>query len=362
MSQMRKLCIDGQLFLIGKKTDVNAFKNEIVWVPKEYHQEMAGLLLTSFMHSNQKEKSTKSLPLEVKDEFGTRISWRAHLASSYQGCHRPRDYGSKVSEVRTRFKVANDDTVWEPIIGEWMKVKLVTAAHIVPRSQKDVYIRFLFGVEDHVSFLMDARNKLFMLDCLEKAFDRGEFIIVPTGDFDESGQVKLQCRVVRPGLLSKRGGTHTLVYRKDEDHPELTMDDIHERILTFPKETQLRPYRRCLFHHAIGAVMLCRNLRLNGWEEIWSDFFSGRIWATPEKYLERSLLQATWDLVLGGKMPIGLEQFSFRGLGGVSEADSQMWASEVMAKVVKETEDKGDEEDEEDHESEEDMAEDSDED
>ena len=64
---------------------------------------------------------------------------------------------------------------------------------------------------------------------------------------------------------------------------------------------------------------------------------SGSMWAIPEKYLEKSLLQKTWELVGAGKMPDGLDRFLFLAIAGHSEeqthADSQMFASHLMDRI-----------------------------
>jgi hypothetical protein len=355
MCKLRKICVDGQLFLATKKADVTSFNEELGWVPKAYHQQMASLLLSSFIEKQHREHAKKSLQLKFKSRFGNTVSWRNYLASEYQGSYRTQ--GSEETAVLDEVKIQSDDFVWEPIIGDWVGERAVKAAHIVARSEREGYIRFLFGVDDHASFLMDARNGLMMLSALEAPFDRGEFIIVPMGDVDESGQIKFQCRVLRYAILHKKGGKKTVVYRKSLNHPVVFWDDIDERVLKFPEECKIRPYRQCLFHHAIGAVIHCRQLRLKGWEEIWNNFFSGSIWATPEKYLEKSLLQGTWNLLMGEQIPIGLERFSFLGLGGFSKVDSQMWASELMDKTLAEIEEDDGDEEEDDGDEEEDSGE-----
>lgn len=344
MCKLRKVCVDGQLFLATKKADINSFNEELGWVPKEYHQQRATLLLSSFIEKQHREHAKKSPQLKVKYRFGNTVSWRNYLASEYQGSYRPQF--SDETAILDEVKIQRDDLVWEPIIGDWVVESRVKAAHIVARSEREGYIRFLFGVDDYAYFLMDARNGLMMLSALEAPFDRGEFIIVPMGDIDESGQIKFQCRVLRYTNLHKKDGKKTPVYRESLNHPVVFWDDIDERVLKFPEECKLRPYRRCLFHHALGAVIHCRQLRLKGWEEIWSNFFSGSVWATPEKYLEKSLLQGTWNLLMGEQIPLGLEKFSFLGLGGFYKVDSQMWASELMEKIVEETEEEDDEEEE----------------
>jgi hypothetical protein len=347
MLKLRKICLEGQLFLATKQLDIKSFKEELVWVPKEHHQQMATLLLSSFIEKEHREHTKGALGLKVKNRLGNTVTWRSYLASEYQGSYRHQD--SVEAVILDEVKIEKEDRLWEPILGDWVVASRVTAAHIVARSERDIYIRFLFGVEDYASFLMDARNGLLMLSALEAAFDRGEFIIVPMG-FDESDHIKLQCRVLRYANLHTKGGKKTMVYRESEYHPVIYWDDIHERVLKFPKECKLRPYRRCLFHHAIGGVMHCRQLRLKGWEEIWNNFFSGSIWATPGKYLEKSLLQGTWDLLIGEQIPLGLERFSFLGLGGFTKVDSQMWASELMGKIVEEGEEEEEEEDDEEEE------------
>ena len=205
------------------------------------------------------------------------------------------------------------------------------------------------GSGDHKAFLMDARNGLFMCQALETAFNRGEFIIVPTGGVDESGRAKLKCRVLRYGNLQQKGGKKTLAWQSPEPHGDkIFWDDIHDRELTFPPQCTLRPARRCLFHHAIGAVMLCRQLRLDRWKDAWTDFFSRPIWATPEKYLEKLLLQSTWNLVTGEDAPEDLKDFAFLGIGSFSTVDCQMWASDLMDKIVPENLDDQEEDDEDD--------------
>jgi hypothetical protein len=58
------------------------------------------------------------------------------------------------------------------------------------------------------------------------------------------------------------------------------------------------------------------------------------MWATPEKYFEKFLLQKTWDLVDTGKMPKGLERVFFLGFASDSEeqsqTDSQNFCCELM--------------------------------
>jgi hypothetical protein len=304
----------------------------MILAPKEQHKEMTTILLSSFIDQKYCENAGKKLKLQVLNRLGCNFSWKYHLAVEYQGSYRPVE--SETVVILDEIKIQKQDMLWEPIIGEWVRQDRIKSAHNVPRSRRDAYIRSLFGVQNYEGFLMDARNGLIMLSCLEEAFNRGEFIIVPTGRVDGSNHIELQCRVLRYANLQSKGGKRTFIYRRSPDHPPLYWDDIHERILQFPKECTLRPYRRCFFHQALGAVLHCQQLKLTGYEEIGNHFVSGSMWATPEKYLEKSFLQRTWDLIGADKMPDGLDRFLFLGIAGHSEeqthADSQMFASNLM--------------------------------
>jgi hypothetical protein len=335
--RVRKMCVDYQLYLTTKKTDLATFKSEMPWVPKEHHQEMATLLLSSFMQRKLREATKEStIKLEVKGRRGLTISWKSYLAAEYQGSYVPANPSAASSLGEIKF--CAQDFIWVPILGRPIHHSGVRAAHIVARCENDAYIRALFGVADHKAFLMDAGNGLFMTKALEAAFNKGEFIIVPTGEVDECGRAKFKCRVLRSANLQQKGGKKTLVWQLLPEHhgDKIYWDDIHDRELRFPPGCTKRPYRRCLFHHAIGAVMLCRQLRLDGWKDAWEDFFSRPIWATPEKYLEQSLLQSTWNLVTGEDVPESLKDFAFPGMGSFATVDCQMWASELMAKMVPE--------------------------
>jgi hypothetical protein len=347
LCQLRKICVDRQITLLSKGADVAAFEDEMCWVPKEYHQQMATLLLSSFMEKNHRQKHKLALKLDVINRFGHRVSWRRHLVSEYRGSHLPMD--SQEASTADEVKIDDDDSIWDPLLGVWMHQARVKAAHIVARSESDMYIRFLFGVENHAEFLMNARNGIFMATPCEEAFDRGEFIIVPTDKTDEAGHIVLQIRVLRYEFLMSKGGKRTAICQTIPNDPTstVTWDMLHERHLTFPPGCSLRPYLRCLFHHAIGAVIRCRVLKLRGHEEIWSAFFTGSIWATPGKYLHKSMLERTWRIVTGQDAPSGFDRFSFLGLESFSPTDTRTWAAQMLRKMtVKSEEDEDDQEEE----------------
>ena len=103
---------------------------------------MATLLLSSFMQRDYREAKTPRL--QVKTRSGLTISWKSYLAAEYQGSYVPADPSSASALGEIRFSPY--DYIWEPILGRPIQHTLVKAAHIVARSENDVYIRALFGI------------------------------------------------------------------------------------------------------------------------------------------------------------------------------------------------------------------------
>lgn len=332
LCRLRMATLEEEIYLLGKQDDIETFESDSALLAQGHHQEMATILLMSLTERRRQELDRLKLrKLKDSDSFGTAVSRRSYLAAEYRGSY-SRPLGEVTPKADLRKKIIlkpYSDELWEPILGAWWRQEYLRSVQFIPRDGENSYLRVLLNVANLDGFLMSAANSLLMLDSLEEAFKRGEFIIVPTGTFDDQNHMQFRC--------------HVLKYANWESR---LLDDIDGKILVFPKECRLRPHRKGLFLHALGAVLHCQRTKSTGWKEIWDDFFSGSMWASPGHYLERALLQATWDLICTNSMPQDLDRFLFQAdTHAKSRIDILMFAKREMARYSEPIESDDDDDD-----------------
>ncbi|MCJ1368314.1 hypothetical protein MMC16_007456 [Acarospora aff. strigata] len=174
--------------------------------------------------------------------------------------------------------------LWCPILKRYSASKDCVAAHIVPHSLGYRNAGYVFGDEDEgYSMIWSLQNGFIMTKQLEKAFDRGTFIIVPIETAIDKPQryklVLMDERRRNEHVISLGGSEGTAVKWRDLDNAELQF--LNDK----------RPARRYLYYHYITTILRYVHFEKHGWAEKRLTVPNGTLWATPGPYLRRSMLK-----------------------------------------------------------------------
>lgn len=224
--------------------------------------------------------------------------WKEYLVKFYVGSQRNSPY----EEHWVHYFIHH----WCPILHEWVYAQDIRAPCIVPRSKREAYVETLFGVDNAEVFLTSHRNGLFMESGLASAFAKGFFTIVPAADYDENARPEYRVYVLNHNLLSSKGGERYTVSRFS--WPHVSLDDIDGKLLKFPTATDIRPSRKCLFHHTVTSLLWAKQQQRRAWDTLL-DAEDLRMGKGP--YLCRSLLEAMWNEVIGTNLPDRVRRRTF---------------------------------------------------
>ncbi|EEQ27458.1 hypothetical protein McanMca71_006359 [Microsporum canis] len=154
----------------------------------------------------------------------------------------------------------------------WFLSKDVRAAHLVPKSLDECSVAHLFGAGTIT--IDDPRNSLMLHQHIEMAMDKGSIVIVPLKAPEAREMVKWKVLVTDPTLLN-----HIIL-------PKVKWKDIHGKTLTFLGHN--RPAKRYLYFRYVMTYLMLKNKGRLDWAQ---EVETGKcMWATPGKYLRRSML------------------------------------------------------------------------
>ncbi|KAI9767852.1 MAG: hypothetical protein M1840_005345 [Geoglossum simile] len=164
------------------------------------------------------------------------------------------------------------------VTGEFFPDNSVKAAHIVPASLGTELATYLFGAEKGTR-LFSVDNCLILHNDIERAFDNGNFVILPV-DLTETPIRTWRVAIVNDSCRNQG------LYMKSVN----TLGDLDGKELVF--QTQQRPAARFLYYHFVVTLLRCRQYKQPGWERVWTTLKTNRPWPTPGPYLRRSMLIA----------------------------------------------------------------------
>ncbi|KAI9657897.1 MAG: hypothetical protein M1829_006859 [Trizodia sp. TS-e1964] len=159
------------------------------------------------------------------------------------------------------------------ITGEYWDKEDIVAAHIVPSRLGAEVVDYIFGPGKGLR-LFSPDNCLLMHPSIERAYDNGNIAIIP---FDSTQPITRWKTV----LINKDAANQRL-------YPDLRVGDLDQKELVF--KSNFRPASRFLYFTFITSLLRSRANRNPGWMELWESLRSGKPWATPGKYLRKSML------------------------------------------------------------------------
>ncbi|KAI9768414.1 MAG: hypothetical protein M1839_004111 [Geoglossum umbratile] len=164
------------------------------------------------------------------------------------------------------------------VTGEFFPDDLVKAAHIVPASLGAELATYIFGAEKGTR-LFSVDNCLMLHSYIERAFDNGNFVILPV-DLTETPIRRWRVAIVNDSCRNQT--LHGISVK--------TMGGLDGKEVVF--RTQQRPAARFLYYHFVVTLLRCRQYKQPGWERVWATLKTNRPWPTPGPYLRRSMLMA----------------------------------------------------------------------
>ena len=261
------------------------------WVKKNYDLE---------------QSSTDTQPQSVTD--------RALLALyRHENAHRNKNDQRKWSkQVQERYDVVQPvqerDEVsrkkgWCPVVRGWVhygKLKAANredlvgkTAHLVPHKLGSNTAGLIFATEGE-DVIWSVSNALWLHPKVEKAFDDGKIIIVPTSPIETSNEFKL--RVIDQSLLEKSN-------RKFGDKSQYDRTELDGRALQFRNDE--RPSKRFLYFHYL--MVMEDTMRTCEEEDAKSKmgalFEPVSVWATPGSYLEKGVLNTLSKRIVERRIP-----------------------------------------------------------
>ncbi|KAK3379922.1 hypothetical protein B0T24DRAFT_655485 [Lasiosphaeria ovina] len=158
--------------------------------------------------------------------------------------------------------------------GIWCHVK---AAHIVPFFlDSDDIGEMLFG--SRAPSLRRVGNALLLVDQIEKWFNTYHLVIVPV-DSTETPITRWKVDIISPDIRNSSYLYHD-DYGSDLDGKELQFHNNN------------RPVSRFMYFHFIMVLVRIKDVKRQGWQDVWARYYQQRPFPTPGNYLRRSMLLA----------------------------------------------------------------------
>ncbi|KAK3360846.1 hypothetical protein B0T24DRAFT_123940 [Lasiosphaeria ovina] len=169
--------------------------------------------------------------------------------------------------------------VWCHIAGRWLTPEYVKAAHIVPFFlDSDEIGEILFG--SRAPSLRRAGNALLLSNTIEKWFDIYHLLIVPV-DSTETPITRWKVDIISPNIRN----SYYLIGLGDD-----LGKNLDGRELQFQNNN--RPVSRFMYFKFIMALVRIKDIKRQGWQDIWARYYQQRPFPTPGNYLRRSMLLA----------------------------------------------------------------------
>lgn len=163
--------------------------------------------------------------------------------------------------------------VWCCISQDYFDQTNVRAAHIVPHALGPGLVDYIFGTGSG-SRLDTSDNCLLMQDSVERAFDNGNFVLLPV-DASESPILRWKIQITDLAAM------HT-------DMGRVSLKDLNGKEVSFKNEN--RPASRFLYYHFVVTLLRNKRDRQPGWEKISAELPTGKPFATMGRYMRETVL------------------------------------------------------------------------
>ena len=180
-----------------------------------------------------------------------------------------------IAKYEARKGAEVEGQIWCCITQRYYSQEDVRAAHIVPYSLGPELVDYIFG--SGTGTRMDtADNCLLMHEYVERAFDKGQFVLIPL-DASEDPILRWKIKVTDTSALN----TKVLGRR---------LGNFDDKEVVFLNEN--RPASRFLFYHFVVTLLRNKKHRKPGWEIFAAELSTGKSFATMGPYMRESMLLA----------------------------------------------------------------------
>jgi HNH endonuclease len=203
-------------------------------------------------------------------------SWKQHLREYYNSVL-PQNSTPGLG------RISEGKQIWCPILKKYASPEYRCAAHIVPHFIGYENAAWMFGDEGDMaagsSNIWNFKNGLVMAKSLEKQFDRGDFVIVPSLPMQNGRPQRLRFVLLNVAYSHHQVGGDTGIHYSTLDGTELEFKGVG------------RPGLRYLYWHYITSLLRAVKWEKAVWDDLKARFPDGPLWATPGPYLRRSMLR-----------------------------------------------------------------------
>ena len=165
--------------------------------------------------------------------------------------------------------------IWCCITQDYHPQEDVRAAHIVPHSLGPELVDYIFGSGSGTR-LDTADNCLLMHAPAERAFDKGQFVLIP---LDASEDPILRWKI----KVTDTSAVNTKIFNR-------RLGNLDEKEVVFLNEN--RPASRFLYYHFVVTLLRNKQNRKPGWEKFSTELPTGKPFATMGPYMRESMLLA----------------------------------------------------------------------
>ena len=254
---------------------------------------------------------------------------------------------SHMKETAIKFYEAGKDTpfkgkVWCCISQDFFDQENVRAAHIVPHALGPELVDYIFGSGSGSGSRLDtADNCLLIHESVQKAFDNGNFVLLPV-DVSETPILRWKVQITNLAAINTDVGR---MYLKDLDGKEVSFKNDN------------RPASRFLYYHFVITLLRNKRDRQPGWDKFSPELPTGKPFATMGRYMRESMLLA---LAKSAGDPNAMEEARLLGgEGGDTFVEEEKLAdieeTEVARRVFEAHEPEDEDENENEDEGEEDV-------
>ncbi|MCJ1449979.1 hypothetical protein MMC28_000307 [Mycoblastus sanguinarius] len=263
------------------------------------------------------------LPEQRKRNKKVHESWKAHLR-----------IGSKVFKPGpTPTEGEKARTQWCPIVQEYGVERI--AANVIPIHMGYENVAFVLGdlgsYPKGCDHIWSPFNGIVLSDYFGKAFDRGEFVIVP---IETAAGVPQRLKMV----FLKTDHLHNKV----TEMPGKVLRELDGRELIFKGDH--RPEPKKLYWHYMTSILRILINDMANIQDIQRRFPGDRIWASSRSYIHRSTLKHLATFI--GDHEIQEGEFGegvIDGVGSLSKEHEAMVAADIAYRLEKGDEVDGDE-------------------
>ena len=222
----------------------------------------------------------------LKPKLGpdSRAAWVHTLLALYKDPYMTRNRSSQIQSNMKKQSIAKyearkgaeaEGEIWCCITQGYYSQEDVRAAHIVPYTLGPELADYIFGSGSGTR-VDTADNCLLMHEYVERAFDKGLFVLIPL-DASEDPILWWKIKVTDTSALN------TKVFDR-------RLESFDDKEVVFLNEN--RPASRFLYYHFVVTLLRNKKHRKPGWEKFSVELPTGKPFATMGPYMRESMLLA----------------------------------------------------------------------